>query len=75
MTGLTNFSPTLPFCQGQKTLVRAGSLTDDVIKTLHHRDPDWHRQSPRPSLRVFILKELNAAGGSGLACETSSSTS
>ena len=33
-------------------------------------DPKRYRQSPRPSLRVFILKELNAAGGSGLACET-----
>ena len=26
-------------------------------------DPKWYRQSPRPSLRVFILKELNAAVG------------
>ena len=35
-------------------------------------DSFWYRQSARPSLRVFILKELNAAGGSGLACETNS---
>ena len=35
-------------------------------------DSFWYRQSARPSLRVFILKELNAAGGSGLACETMS---
>ena len=26
-------------------------------------DLKWYRQSPRPSLRVFILKELNAAVG------------
>ena len=26
-------------------------------------DPKWYRQSPRPSLHMFILKELNAAEG------------
>ena len=35
-------------------------------------DPNGHRQWARPSPRVFILKELNAAECEGLACETSS---
>ena len=33
-------------------------------------DPNGHRQWARPSPRVFILKELNAAECEGLACET-----
>ena len=33
---------------------------------LHNLDPKRYRQSPRPSLCAFILKELNAADGSGL---------
>ena len=34
-------------------------------------DPNAHGQWARPSIRVFILKELNAAEYEGLACETS----
>ena len=34
-------------------------------------DPNGYRQWARPSLRVFILKELNAAECEGLASETS----
>ena len=30
---------------------------------LHNLDPKPYRHSPRPSLRVFILKELNTAEG------------
>ena len=30
---------------------------------LVHVDRKWYRQSPTPSLRVFILKELNAVVG------------
>ena len=33
-------------------------------------DPNWYRQWARPSLRVFILKELNTAECEGLASET-----
>ena len=33
-------------------------------------DPNGYRQWARPSLRVFILKELNAAECEGLASET-----
>ena len=39
------------------------SQNRDVTGKLHNRDPKWYRESPRPSLRVFILKELNAAKG------------
>ena len=35
-------------------------------------DPKWYRQSPRPSLRMFILKELMLQGGvSGLVSRLS----
>ena len=34
-------------------------------------DPNVHGQWARPSLRVFILKALNAAECEGLACQTS----
>ena len=37
---------------------------------LHNHGSNGHRQWARPSLRVFILKELNAAECEGLACET-----
>ena len=33
-------------------------------------DPNAHGQGARPSLRMFIPKELNAVGCEGLACET-----
>ena len=33
-------------------------------------DPNGYRQWARPSLHVFILKELNAAECEGLACKT-----
>ena len=33
-------------------------------------DPNGHRQWARPSPRVFILKELNAAECERLTCET-----
>ena len=33
-------------------------------------DPNGYRQWARPSLRVFILKEVNAAVCEGLASET-----
>ena len=41
-----------------------------VSKCYEIMDPNGHRQWARPSLRVFILKELNAAECEGLACET-----
>jgi hypothetical protein len=37
--------------------------TRDVTYISHFWDPKRYRQSPRPSLRMFILKELNAAVG------------
>ena len=42
-----------------------------VSKCYEIMDPNGHRQWARPSPRVFILKELNAAECEGLACETS----
>ena len=39
------------------------SLVSDVTGLLHSVDPKWYRQSPRPSLRVFVLKVPNAAEG------------
>ena len=41
-----------------------------VSKCYEIMDPNGHRQWARPSPRVFILKELNAAECEGLACET-----
>ena len=37
--------------------------TCDVTNMLHNLDPKRNRQSPRPSFRVFFLKELNAVEG------------
>ena len=38
------------------------------------QDSNGYRQWARPSLRAFILKELNAAECEGLACKTSACT-
>ena len=47
------------------------AIEHHVLKCYTIMDQNGHRQLARPSLQIFILKELNAVECKDLACETS----